>query len=338
MGLPLLLLAALSTWAPTASAEPSPQQIKAAAEAFDLGVKAAKAGDLEAAASHFETADREAPSPEALRAAIRARRDAKQNARAATLAAQALTRYPAETDLVVFAKGLIDQMGSKLHKVSVSCTPECVLVVDRKLVPGEATRKSTLYLDPGQHTISAGFGAKNASQEVTAAEGGSSEASFTEPKKADAAPAAVASAPPPKASAEPPAPEPSSTSTDKAKKGGLPPAVAIAGLGITAVLAGVTTWSGIDTQSNPGPDKVKQECVNKGTSCQLYQDGLSKQKRTNVLIGVTVGAALVSTTIALFLTDWGGSSSAPAKGQGPRVLPGVAIDGQGATLSATGQF
>ena len=119
----LLGLAALglvASLSPPASAQgaPSPQQIKEAAGEFDLGIKAAQNKDFESAASHFENADRMAPSADAVRAAIRARRDAKQGARAATLAAIALAHYPDNKDLAAFAQGVIAQQAPLLHSHS----------------------------------------------------------------------------------------------------------------------------------------------------------------------------------------------------------------------------
>ena len=53
----------------------------------------------------------------------------------------------------------------------------------------------------------------------------------------------------------------------------------------------MTIWSGIDTQNNPGTAAVKADCVGQGTSCPQYQQGLSSQLRTNVLIAATGGVA-----------------------------------------------
>ena len=51
------------------------------------------------------------------------------------------------------------------------------------------------------------------------------------------------------------------------------PAVFIIGAGLTAVGAGLTIWSGIDTQNNPGADAVKADCVGQGTSCPRVPAG-----------------------------------------------------------------
>src|SRR5689334_10253547 len=73
---------------------PSAEDIKAAAEEFDLGRRSFKAKDYVEAAEHFESADQNAPSAAALELAIRSRDRAGQLERAATLAALAVRRHP----------------------------------------------------------------------------------------------------------------------------------------------------------------------------------------------------------------------------------------------------
>ena len=77
------LLATMS-WEMYARAAPPPTPIilKAAADEFDAGRRAFKNGQFENAAVYFENADRDAPSPEALQSAIRARKDAGDLVRA----------------------------------------------------------------------------------------------------------------------------------------------------------------------------------------------------------------------------------------------------------------
>ncbi len=77
------------------------------------------------------------------------------------------------------------------------------------------------------------------------------------------------------------------------------------GLGVTAALGGVTIWSGLDTRKNPGPDAVRKACAGKPDSCALYQEGLRKEKRTDILIGSTAGAGAITIVLAIF-TKWSG--------------------------------
>ena len=102
---------------------------------------------------------------------------------------------------------------------------------------------------------------------------------------------------------------------------------------MTVVLAGITVWSGLDTKSNPGPDKVRTACVGLGESCPEYQDGLSRQKRTNVLQIATGVGGLATAVIGGFLTNWSG---APSSAQG--IHPVVGLGPGSATVHATGRF
>jgi hypothetical protein len=118
------------------------------------------------------------------------------------------------------------------------------------------------------------------------------------------------------------------------------PAVFFVGAGLTVVAAGVTVWSGIDTQNSPGTDRVREECAGKGTDCPLYQDGLAKERRTNVLIGVSAGLGVVTGVVGAFFTDWSGGDSKEAarkRSVAARVEPWVGL-GPATTVGARGRF
>ena len=135
---------------------------------------------------------------------------------------------------------------------------------------------------------SAGPDDRSTKVSVDATAGGSQELSLTPPP------------PPQEARRASTAPGPHSPPSTKP----FGPAVFFVGLGLTAVGAGLTVWSGIDTQNNPGPNAVKADCVGQGTSCPQYQQGLSSQLRTNVLIAATGGLGLVTAVVGIFFTQW----------------------------------
>jgi hypothetical protein len=127
------------------------------------------------------------------------------------------------------------------------------------------------------------------------------------------------------------------------------------GAGLTAVAAGTTIWSGVDTVNNPGKDRVRNECMAGDTNCSLYQEGLSHQRRTNVLIGVTAAIGVATAVVGLFATDWSGPEAAAPSDQPEspdeypvakrqqravaraRIVPWVAVGG-GALVGAEGRF
>lgn len=146
-----------------------PEVLNEAADEFEAGRRAFRARDFETAALHFESADRLVPNPDTLRSAIRARRDAKQNDRAATLAAVALARYPEETKLRAYAQRFLSTVEKQLHKVEVHCTPECSVALNNRVTPYSRVERATLYLEPGQHSLVAGWSANRTEMREVAA-------------------------------------------------------------------------------------------------------------------------------------------------------------------------
>jgi hypothetical protein len=121
------------------------------------------------------------------------------------------------------------------------------------------------------------------------------------------------------------------------------------GVGLTALGAGITVWSGIDTKSNPGPSKVRETCRTSGSdsaACQdIYHQGLDKQHRTNILLGVSAGLGVTTAIVGAFLTDWSNDKRviAPAAQHTAKsrrnflIEPWFAI-GSGASVGALGRF
>ena len=306
------------------------ERIKAAAEEFDAGRHAFTAGDFDVAAEHFENADREAPAPEALRMAIRARISAKHYARAATLADAALTRYPDDAASVAFAKSTLAKVASKLHRVRVRCEPACTVLIDQKLAPGNEAEESLLYVEPGTHEIVAGWSEGRTKTETVEGEAkGQSELSFTAPPL----PEPETPVEPPPLEDEPEADKPAPQSDKKP----LPPLVFYGGLGLTTLLGGVTVWSTLDMRANPGKDKVREDCAGASESCPTYQDALSAQRRTNVLLISTGVVAVGTAVVGAVFTDW--TDEAPPSREASKgvVVPSLAV-GDGVMLGASGRF
>jgi len=323
------------------SSEPTPAQVRTAAEAFDKGREAYKSEDYVEAAEQFERADGNAPSAAALELAVRSRDKAGELDRAATLVSLGLRHYPDDQNLRKLAGDLLKRASATLFQLTANCDQPCDLTVGGKLVHGAPESQRLIYLQPGNFTLRAGWSDnRSASRQVQAEAGGKGEVSFTAPENTAAQNMAKEPSEPAPA---PVAPSPAERDTGANKKSsGWSPTVFYLGAGATVVLGGITVWSGIDTVNNPGRDKVKAACSAGAADCQsLYDQGHSKQTRTNVLIGVTSAVGVATILVGVLATDWGGhkrDSASAAQMVKPRVdvAPWASLDGGG--LQAVGRF
>lgn len=320
------------------TSEPTPAQVRTAAEAFDRGREAYKTEDYVEAAEQFESADANAPSAAALELAIRARDKAGQLDRAATLAALALTRHPDDPNIQKIAPPIVERARAELFALDLKCDEACDVTVAGKIAPGRRATDRTVFLISGTYAVRAGWsGDRSLSKSVEAIKGEAGTVEFRAPEVVVAPPPVVA----------PVVTQPKPAEEDQQEKSGkLPPTVFWVGAGLTAVLGGVTVWSGVDTKNNPGADRVREACNSGSSECDsLYHQGLDKQHRTNVLLGVTGGVGIATAVLGAFFTDWGGSKkSAPAaeeaakaRPKGFSVQPWVSV-GSGASVGALGRF
>jgi hypothetical protein len=312
----LALVATMLVAAPLAHADdeppPSPEMLRAAADEFDRGRRAYLAREFEQAAVHFENAFRDAPRAETLRLAIRARREAKQTARAATLAAVAERRYPADPTTSELARETLAALSPELHEYQIECAPACAVTADGRVVSNTDQRQHRLYLEPGPHELGVSFPAGGSvARRVQAERGAKDTLAFEPPKAPDVAP-------------EPEPVSPPAAGVEVPPKAGKPfgPAVVLVGAGIAVAAGAATIVSGLDAQKNPGVEAVRRECAGRDESCPLYQKGKDAELRTNVLLGVAVGAAVLTGVVALFLTDWRGSRPTPNASLGAAPIPG----------------
>ena len=337
--LALVLSTAAKGHAQDGSAEPTPAQVRVAAEAFDKGREAYKAEDYVEAAEQFEKADDNAPSPAALELAIRARDKAGELDRAATLVALALRRSPDDANLLKIGADLSKRAAVSLFELTATCDSPCDLTVGGKLVHGGPETERLLYVQPGTLTVRAGWADNRSdSKQIQAEAGGKGAVNFVAP---DSAATKSMAKEPEEPVAAPIAPV-NDQRDDGGKSAGWSPTIFYVGAGLTAVLGGITVWSGLDTVNNPGTDRVKNECGTQGPSCALYQEGLSKQRRTNVLIGVTGGVGVATLLVGLLATDWSGGKKPAADKAALRVRPRVAVAPwaslEGGGLQAVGRF
>jgi hypothetical protein len=308
------LLAGASGVARADETPATPERIKAAAEEFDRGRRAFLAKEFEQAGGHFESAYRDAPRAETLRLAIRARKEAKQLGRAATLAAVAEERYGSDAGTAQLARQVLDEAKPLLHEYAVTCSADCSVTADGRVVSQADAKKQRIFLEPGSHQLGIGFAQGSLAKRVESTRGGKDALAFEPP----AAPPPVT---PPPVTPKPPV---DARAADEAPPSTKPlsPVVFFVAAGVTVALGGATIVSGIDTQNNPGVDAVRRACAGKDESCPTYQDGLDSQLRTNLLLVGTGGAALVTGILGIFFTDWGGGRKPSRSAVPVGVAPG----------------
>lgn len=319
---------------------PSADRLKAAAEEYDRGRRAFLGDDFEGAAVHFENAFRDAPRAETVRLAIRARRKAKQLARAATLAAVAQQRYPNDAPTAQLSKETLDEVGPSLHEYLVECNADCAVAADGRVVSQSDAQKHRIFLEPGSHELGVSFKQGAVMKPIDARRGGRETLTFEAPPAKIETPRAGGGS---GATAEPGgalAGKSGSGAGSDSNGSGKPlrPVVFLVGAGLTVALGAATIVSGIDATNNPGVDAVRRACAGRDESCPEYQDGKSAETRTNVLLGVTIGAAVVTGVIGLFFTRWAGSASPAAAQSGSFVSFGAAPLPGGASAGAFGRF
>mgnify|MGYP000941454038 CR=1 FL=1 len=293
----LSLVAALSI-SGSALAQPPQHDVGAAAQAYEAGQRAQLAGNHTEAARLFELAYDAAPSPAALRSAIRNRRLAGDNARAATLAVQAITTYPADRSTRDLAQEVLDEVQPQLTQLDIACGEPCVVLVDGSVEATHENRTWRFFVRPGTHTVVARYPHGSAApQQVEAVAGATQSLSFEAP----AAPAVEPEVEPePTRDPDPvPAPVLLEPTPAEAESGGPSPVIFYTSAALTAVMAGVTAWSLADTFS--ANSDYEDNPTREG-----YLDGQDLRRRT-IILGSVSGALAVSTVVLGVLTDFGGS-------------------------------
>ena len=326
-GIVVFAIAGASCVSVLAVTEPAgAQDLAGAANAFSRAQKADLSGDHDTAAELYELADSLAPTPEALRSALRARKSAGQLASAAALAERLSHRYPGDKRSKDLAEATLEEAKRKLARIEVHCKPKaCGLVVDGAAASAEVTENHVVFLEPGKHEVNAAFGPDRATPKATQAKAGD-RTSFN---------------------FEAPAPSAGPRVTDAGGRGGihvstetgdrgakphrgLSPWIFATGAAVTAGLGAVTIWSGLDVMSAHDAYRGRE-------TQQAYDDGLIKERRTNLLVGATITAGLTTVVLAYF-TRWGGSNEAGGAAARPRVHAGGSPIPGGAALTIGGEF
>jgi hypothetical protein len=306
------------------------QDVSGAASAYSRGQQADLTGDHSTAAELYELANSLAPSPEALRSALRARKAAGQLAISAGHAEALLELYPDDAKSTEAAEELLTEAKAKLVRYVIECKPKaCNVVVDDAAVTTVAKKEHVIYVEPGEHAVSASFGTMQTDRQQSAGEAG-------EEKSLTFAAPAESRRPKRFAAGTGQADVMSDMGPAVARGGGLSPAFFITGVIVTAGLAGASVWSGIDTLDAHESYRSRRTSEQDLASGRAeYEDGKDKQLRTNILIGAAAGAAVLTGVLA-FVTDWGGKTESAAKT--PRLQMATHPITAGGAMSLKGSF
>jgi hypothetical protein len=279
-----------------------------AADAYDQGTAAYLSGDYEDAAHWFERAYRFAPTSAALLQAVRAHSKSENVVRAANLALELRDEYPNDARAREVAVDVIAKATTENVLVRTECNSECAIELDGALVRGTA-----FFVTPNvDHVVKAAFDEGETSSQLRGRAGEEMSLSLAAPL--------------------PPPPPP------------VPRWAFYSSLGATLVLGAVSVWSGVDanrgvdayesaarTASSPGIN-ASGSPTPADQAQSLYQEGQRKERRTNILIGVTAGMAVATAVLGVF-TDWKGESRTAR-----RVEPSLGVARRGGGLTLRGTF
>jgi hypothetical protein len=218
--------------------------------------------------------------------AARAWQDGGEATRAANLYAKYLSLAPPTAPDRNNAIKSLNQLNEKLSRVEIHASDFKDVHLDGAAVEGlddAPDHTLVVYVNPGDHVVDGAKNGEHSLQKSSIAAGAIVSVVLTLEQKEKETP--------------PPPPPPVVVDTHK----GLPPWVLLIGGGLTVVSLGVTIWSGLDTQS-------QKSTFTQTPTQQNLDDGRSKETRTNVLIGVTAGVAVLTGVTAIFV-DWKSLSS-----------------------------
>jgi hypothetical protein len=295
-------------------ADSTPPDYQAAARAYQDGQAALQSKAPAEAARLFELADTLAPSPQALRNAIRSNLAASQMTRAATLALAAQRRYR-DRETQSLARQVLGATSAKLARLSVKCERPCALACDGQPVDAQRAYQFDLFLDPGTHVVRAKFEAREPVEQEIELNAGerlilSLDAVSTSPSDA-AVPSAF--------SVQPQLAESATAGTSAAP--GAPQWMFWTAAGLTAASAGAALVSGLDT-------KQRHDAYLEAPTPDGYAQGVQSQRRTNLLF-LSTGVLGALTLGLAFFTDWDGATT---------VSPQVDASLDGASVSVSRRF
>lgn len=283
-----------------------------AAAAFDDGVARAACADYEGATRAFLRADELVPSTQALANALAAARKAGDHLVVAHAAERAAARAATDPDLAARARAALAEAATHLARIETTCdAADCTLTVD-----GFRTPPGRSFVLPGTHELTARAAAGGSATERITFAAGATYRLVLHPVS-PGAPAVRADLARsgeritfhdggPEIPLKPPRVDPAHGErlAPSSTTSGLSPAWFFVGLGTTALLGGLTTWSGLDTLA------AKRGLSAEPTEAAV-QDVKGRMARSDgFFVGCLVSAA-ATTLVGLIWVDWH-----PSRGHG----------------------
>ncbi len=265
----------------------SPAELAEASRLFEQGAALHASGRFAEAARSFAEADDVAPDAAALEAALLAVLETDDAVLAMRLASRT-AREPASQPLTRLAERARRRFAERVGRVVVHCDG-CEASIDgEKIAPGIAS-----VVEVGVHEVTIVVGGHRERRSVDV------EPSSIVTLLPVGPPAAVSGDPSGVAVPSPSTPAPvASPPTRVADSAGPSPVWFWVGVGLTGASLGGTIASAVDTAS-------KREDFEAAPSRRLADAGEAAQLRTNALIGVTAGLAVVTGVLGIFVVDWG---------------------------------
>jgi tetratricopeptide (TPR) repeat protein len=265
--------------------------------AFEAGIAEYRAGRYPAALEHFVAAQRLKPHPAVLFNLALAEVKLGLPLEASEHFEQVASDPNAAPELAEKARVERDQAERSLALIELEADVQAEVRIDGRLVAGRPPRQR---VNPGKHrVVVVARGKQTVDRVVELREGErllitldvAREQAIGEPAGAPAA-------------ERPPARGPS-------------PWWFYGGIGLTAVLGGVTVWSALDTQAAYDAYSEDLASLDQRQVDERVRDGHSRELRTNLLIGATAVAAAGTAILGAFVVDFGSSE----RGVSVRVTP-----------------
>ena len=302
--------------APPASDARAGDDVAKAAKAYRQAQQAELSEEFALASDLYELADQLAPSPEALRGAVRMALAAERWGVAAESALDLQRRYPDDKKSSELAAQTLDRTRPLLTEVSVNCGgTDCTVLVDGKTARLEPAASHVVFVTAGEHDLAGGYPNGTSQKVAIVAQAGSSkDVTFTPPVvESKTAPA------PTNGDATKTAPDrtPADDTPRKGKRKTARLSPWFFGVGTVATLglAAGTTVSALQAR------KAGEDFDEGGRTQELYDDANKLEIQTNVLFGVTAAVGVTTIVFAIF-TDWKRGSKRDKRRANARITSG----------------